>query len=288
MTRIPTSATASIASLLSAASSSAPLRILWASHARWPLPRSSTSSLSTDRPERVSVSVLDSSFNPPHAAHAALADVDPSSAQLLAFTLSNADKAFDQAQLCSRLEMIRSMAIDLERKASRGDGPDKWQNVAVAVMDAPMFTTKSTLLQKQVANIVKDHGVRDVEIDLAFPVGWDTIVRIFAPRYYPPPGPDLAAQMETFLSKNRSTLYCARRGSGGPEEEERAFLESDEVRPWVERGKVHVVDLPAQVREVSSTTVRAAVKDGRWDDVERDVPFPGVVKIVKRERLYAD
>lgn len=406
MTRLPTSSTIPIASLLSSApGASTPLSFIYASHSRWPLPPDSAVDpvgfTETDPPV---ISVLDSSFNPPHAAHRALAETttSPSTirgsiesdsplggasprAQLLTFTISNADKRLNRDELYHRLEMVRAMAIDLNRESQRtirgrvskpdhdrddGDVDDDnvnvvrkgevrshdphhpWDNVAVAVLDAATFVKKAEILQQELPKLFLvpprptstgassmttpaefQPAPRRVRPKLVFPVGWDTLIRIFAPRYYPPPGPDLDSSMETLFETNDSRLVCARRrppgaaggrgvrddyqhlstttttntntikgttttGGGGAraravaaedeEEEERNFMSSREVERWVRSGHLTLVNLERgpNVEEISSTEVRNAVKRDDWNRVEEMVPFPSVVEIMKRERLY--
>lgn len=111
------------------------------------------------------------------------------------------------------------------------------------------------------------------------------MIRIFAPKYYQPPGPDLSSSMTSLLETSDSSLVCARRGDVS-KEDEADFLASDEVKKWVDKGKVALFDLPEEARQVSSTRVRQAVKEERWDDVKRDVPFDAVVNIIQREGLY--
>lgn len=64
-------------------------------------------------------------------------------------------------------------------------------------------------------------------------------------------------------------------------------MSRDEVDKWVRRGNLRLVDLEDEsVRTISSTEIRAAVKAGEWDRVEQMVPFPSVIDVIKRERLY--
>ncbi|GAA5908750.1 nicotinamide-nucleotide adenylyltransferase [Sporobolomyces salmoneus] len=286
MTRLPTSSSIPIASLLSQTPS--PLSFIYASHSRWPLPpHAGTSSLTN---KHTSITVLDSSFNPPHAAHKALGETANSEtgAQLLTFSLSNADKQLDKKDLHHRLEMVRAMALDLNR--GNGGVKHKWNNVAVAVLDAATFVKKSEILNKEITRLLREeHGAEeDVKPEFVFPVGWDTVIRIFAPRYYPPPGPDLSTSMETFLSTNRSSLICARRGNGEvSHQEEEEFLSTPEVNKWVQNGKLKLVDLEEEsVRGISSTAIRKAVKEGDWEKVNEMVPFPSVIEVIKREQLF--
>jgi nicotinamide-nucleotide adenylyltransferase len=147
--------------------------LIYTSNSRWPLPPA------VPPPSRIRISVLDSSFNPPHAAHKALAETTSSSsdAQLLAFTISNADKQLDKEDLYNRLEMIRAMAVDLNRGQEeevkeKEKEKGKWNNVAVAVLDAATFVKKSQVLKQEVSKLLREeYGESNVEPEFIFPVG---------------------------------------------------------------------------------------------------------------------
>lgn len=98
--------------------------------------------------------------------------------------------------------------------------------------------------------------------------------------------------METFLSTNRSSLLCARRGiestSSSPSREEKEFLSRPEVAKWIKEGKLEMFDLDEKVRGISSTEIRKAVKAGDWDKVREMVPYPRVIDIIKKEGLYQE
>lgn len=49
---------------------------------------------------------------------------------------------------------------------------------------------------------------------------------------------------------------------------------------------MELFDLGDDARGVSSTEVRKAVKEGRWEEVERLVPVEGVREVLKREGMY--
>ena len=308
---LPTSSPANIRSLLPTSSTSGGCTLVYASHARWPLPRQSTS----ESPKALlQISVVDSSFNPPHAAHLALAQHGRHDAHLLALTIANPDKgSIDEDAVTTRLEMMRAVAKDLERRAAAPDGRPEWGNVAVAVLQAPTFVQKSEMLRKDLDALAQAQAENEsVSVRLTFGVGqclrrsfplnrkttprtvltlpstpgYDTLIRIFAPRYYQPPNPGLHTSMEALLARDDSRIACARRGDVSPADE-RAFLTSDEVREWAERGKIDMFDIPdTQVQGISSTAIRAAAGEGRWDDVTRSVPIPEVVEIMRSKQLY--
>lgn len=308
---LPTLSSANIRSLLPT-SASGGCTLVYASHARWPLPRQPESRTGkANIPLRISV--VDSSFNPPHAAHLALAQHGHHDAVLLALTIANPDKgSIDPDAVASRLEMMRATARELERRATQEpNGRPEWANVAVAVLQAPTFTEKSEMLRRDLDALVQTQaddtevtvrltfGVGMWRLSLSFGIwtgltsacpgphlGYDTLIRIFAPRYYQPPNPDLRTSMTALLSRDDSRIACARRGDVSPEEE-REFLASDPVREWAERGKIDLFDIPDPVVQgISSTAIRAAASEGRWDDVSRSILIPDVVDIVRSKRLY--
>ncbi|GAA5998097.1 nicotinamide-nucleotide adenylyltransferase [Rhodotorula paludigena] len=281
---LPTSSAVPVLSLLP--TSHTPFKLVYASHGRWPLlPDAEQSSARSPTPLRISV--LDSSFNPPHLAHLSLAQHGDYDAHLLALTIGNPDKGrLEQSAVAVRVEMMRALALDLQRRAGEPGGKKGWANVAVAVMEAPTFTSKSRILREELDALAREQtGRDDASVRLTFPVGWDTVIRIFAPRYYQPPNPDLASSMHDLFGTDDSSVTCARRGDISRSEESE-FLAGPEVQKWARQGKVELFDLPDEARAISSTAIRAAVQEDRWDDVARSIPVKGIVDIVRRDRLY--
>lgn len=171
---LPTSPTHAIRQLLPTSAPGATnggCTVIYASHARWPLPRDPAQA-TLRRPLRISV--VDSSFNPPHAAHLALAQHGDYDAHLLALTIANPDKGkIDEEAVSVRLEMMRAVARDLERRAAQDpDGKLAWANVAVAVLTAPTFTQKSAILRRDLDALAQEQeGEAGAEVRLTFAVG---------------------------------------------------------------------------------------------------------------------
>lgn len=116
-------------------SGSSRFEIVYSTRPAWPLlPATET----TNGP--LQISVLDSSFNPPTLAHAALASLDHASpsARLLLLSIRNSDKTLKpgDASPAQRLEMMVLLADELG-----GGGP-----VAVGTIDEPTFVGKSTVV----------------------------------------------------------------------------------------------------------------------------------------------
>ncbi|KAF8689011.1 NAD biosynthesis via nicotinamide riboside salvage pathway, partial [Rhizoctonia solani] len=213
------------------------------------------------------ISVLDSSFNPPTNAHAALglqsSQLSQSSGTklLLLLSISNVDKVPKPGDAIpeQRLEMMVALAQKLG------------QDVAVGAVNEPTFVGKSEILREHCSDTGKP--------ELTFLMGWDTIVRFFAPRYYPSPS-QMLSKLRTFFNEEGSSIVCARRGSH-PDTEEEDFLRSEYVQEFYDAGKIKITDLDQSVRDISSTDVRK----GTIETAERYCPKE-VVEIIKREQLY--
>ena len=121
--------------------------------------------------------VLDSSFNPPSKAHMQIAKsalkydkgAKPHRLILLLAT-QNADKAPKPASFENRLAMMTLFAQELERESA--------VPVDVAVTKLPYFHDKATS--------VDDSGVYQGEPEQVHLTGFDTVIRIFDTKYYPP------------------------------------------------------------------------------------------------------
>lgn len=123
--------------------------LVYTSHERWPLPP--TQELPR-APPQITISVLDSSFNPPTLAHLALANAtNPFSlasdydAKLLLLSVRNADKAIQEgdATLSQRVEMMSLLA-----KGIHEESPSSPQNVAVGLVNEPTFIAKASTLRR--------------------------------------------------------------------------------------------------------------------------------------------
>ncbi|KAJ3732539.1 hypothetical protein DFJ43DRAFT_1073055 [Lentinula guzmanii] len=198
-----------------------PVEIIWTSHPLWPVPSSRALSQ-----RKLNISVLDSSFNPPTVAHCALANTrrprhadssDEYDGKLLLLSVRNADKQLKpgDATYTQRIEMMIQLAEDLRDADSHGNGSN--DNIAVAIIDEPTFVGKSRLLQ-----IFLKERLRSIsssltpEVDLTFILGFDTLERLFALKYYDASEDKMFKALRGFFSQSDgdgSCVACARRNT---------------------------------------------------------------------------
>ena len=282
-----------------------PVEVIYTPKPEWPL-RSTA-----ERPKCLRLSILDSSFNPPTLAHAALARLGPPNeiqnsgcitspsnsydAHLLLLSVTNAEKVLKpgDAGLEQRLEMMELLAKELQSsEVGHSAG-----NVAVAAIDEPTFVGKARQLREfllaRIRNIINiqtrdgecgDSAIPVPSLQLHFIVGFDTAVRMFSTRFYTSQVA-MISSLKTFFDPmgDDCVVVCARRSlkDGASQEdgdkEEREFKESTEVREYIEIGRVVLVDMPGDLQAISSTKVRK----GGWDLVP-----PSIRDYIEREKLY--
>lgn len=208
------------------------VELVYTPHERWPFPRNACpdSTSNSSRPSPLCISVLDSSFNPPTLAHLALAnsprpryshDADSDGlehdyhAKILLLSVRNADKSLKphDATYSQRLEMMALLARDVI--SHRNSDEEGGANVAVAIIDEPTFVGKSKILraflQQRLATILssldhQDESVASPQPQLTFLLGFDTLERLFSPRYYvttpPPKSPTYSESSSTIAALN--------------------------------------------------------------------------------------
>jgi len=190
------------------------------------------------------IAVLSASFNPPTLAHlrmAELAHVDLGYPEVvLELAIANVDKAVTDAPLHERLMMMRAVA------ESR-----PWLSVAVATHGR--FLDKMTALREYFPTA-----------DVCFIVGYDTLVRVFDPKYYTRRDAELRALFD------QTSFACANReGSGDDALGDLLALPAN--APYAEG--VRPMALDAYHAGLSSTAVRTSIAsdEGRPDGLPEEV-----------------
>ena len=167
-----------------------------------------TTSSSFITPTTQRVCILDSSFNPPHLGHYALIEESltknydnipvTNKVVLLLLSVKNADKLQPKPEpFDKRLDMMYLMANDLSKKYP--------VNIAIGLTNHAKFVDKSLAALNYIKS---NHQINQNNlVKLTFLVGFDTLIRIFNPKYYLPD--KLSNSLETFM-KN-TDLFCLTR-----------------------------------------------------------------------------
>ncbi|KAI0663915.1 hypothetical protein C8Q70DRAFT_953719 [Cubamyces menziesii] len=248
-------------------------------------------------------------------------DVPPSSpstpreydARLLLLSVRNADKQLKpgDATYEQRIEMMVLLAHDLARSHARNVGAVREDfsestphepNVAVAIIDEPTFVGKSAILRDFLSKRIEELSRPTVRSEatvsssvvppvpkLTFLMGTDTVVRLFAPRYYANEDAMVAA-LRRFLSPDGddSRIVCARRVSRGVPrtEEEKVEAEMDKfAMQIIPSRKLHFVDIGEEECTYSSSEVREL--RARGDDGWRKMVSPRVAEYILANHLYS-
>ncbi len=178
--------------------------------------------------------VLDASFNPPTRAHCRL--VELASAQfsldhrLLLLAKSNVDKTVFGAPLSHRLHMMEILAQDLE-------------HTSVGVTAHGRFVDKARALGQT-------FGPRTC---LYFIVGFDTLRRLFDPKYYK----DMPASLSELFSL-AEIIYANRAGYDAKSCLD--LINAPAAKPF--QSRLHGIELEAPFTLMSSTEARRLLKDG--------------------------
>lgn len=226
------------------------------------------------------VCVLDSSFNPPHLGHYAMAkeslsyhfrNLDPGEKRTLLLLLSvrNADKKPAPAAFHHRVEMMYLMAQYLKQQLN--------VDVSVGLTNHAKFVDKSLAI----INYLKQKQLTADDVKLTFLVGFDTLVRIFDPKYYLPD--KLLDSLNAFMKA--TDLFCLTRTYGLSIEEQHEYVagivKGHHVHipsTWHDSVHLHLGD--DAVGEISSSAIRNLPQD--W----RRFVIPDVGDYIVEENLY--
>ncbi len=178
---------------------------------------------------------LSASFNPLTVAHAwliqAASRLTPPDEVLLLLAKANVDKAVVGFPLERRLRLLVHFA-------------ESRPTLSVAACSHGRFVDK--------AEAIRPHYPEGTR--LAFIVGFDTLVRLFDPKYYTDPETSLATLFRTseFIAANRAP---------DPPEAVTTFLARSDVAPFAHR--IQTIQLPPDIAAISATEVRARLARGK-------------------------
>ncbi|TFA98757.1 Nicotinamide mononucleotide adenylyltransferase [Trichoderma ghanense] len=189
--------------------------------------------------------VLDSSFNPPTRAHAEMAmsalkwasstpledtetralwnqggsSMPPGSVRLmLLLSVNNADKAPKPASFPVRLGMMDGFGHELLKNLDvEGIRPE----IDLAVTKMPYFHDKARVIgESGVYSYPAEEGIQEPE--QVFLAGFDTVIRIFNPKYYGEGG--MKAALGPFFERARLRVTMRTDDEWGGEDEQRAYV----------------------------------------------------------------
>lgn len=241
--------------------------------------------------------ILDSSYNPPSRAHLALASTaistrnEPQPHRLLfLFSTHNADKAPSPASFTQRIAMMIMCAEDLHsdpRNTSK-------VSIDIGLTTAPYYTDKSLAI----ANArPRTYSSNPMHVHL---LGYDTLTRFLAPKYYKDFSPPLSA-LSSFFDAGHKLLVLLRPDSssdnavtGDTEDQQRAYIvnlakgslaNEGMKQQWASQIGILEGERVGEAAGVSSTVIRKAAKQHDWASV-RDLCTPGVAEWIKDQKLY--
>lgn len=268
--------------------------------------------------------VLDSSFNPPSKAHASLIrtalksqrslsetrDATPRVLFLLATV--NADKKPKPADFEDRIVMMSLAAKDLRDSLGELE-----PIIDVGITRLPYFVDKASSIDssKIYRHPIREDGIAE-QVHLT---GFDTLLRIFTPKYYPDHDPPLSA-LEPFLenhkvratirvdpdspSANLKDAQSTRSSNQSAQFAEADFSTIDGQKQYlqgIKNGSLEkegmqtrwadqvelVVDESGEAEGVSSTKVRNAVIEKNWEEV-RELVGRSVGEYIETQGLYGN
>lgn len=241
--------------------------------------------------------ILDSSFNPPSIAHQTLAmsALHNSSSSafpkphrlLLLFATMNADKAPSAASFDQRLTLMSIFATDLIAKLKEHSADHSVVSVDIGVTTVPYYTDKSAAIESE-GQIWYPDSPKHIHL-----VGFDTLTRFFAAKYYQKFDPPFSALNPYFDAGHRLRVTLRPDEDYGSVDEQKAFVQKLEdgdmeadggKKEWAKQ-----VDLvpPNPKTGVSSTRIRKAAKREEWEELAQ-LCTPAVAEWVRREHLYGE
>jgi nicotinamide-nucleotide adenylyltransferase len=209
---------------------------------------------------------------------------------LFLFSTHNADKAPSPASFTQRIAMMIMCAEDLQADPRHTSKIP----IDIGLTTAPYYTDKSIAIveQKPMA-----YSSSPTHVHL---LGYDTVTRFLAPKYYKDYNPPLSA-VAPFFDAGHKLLVLLRPESssdnavtGNTEDEQRSYitglangsLESEGFKSqWAAQVSIMEGGRTDEAAGVSSTVIRKAAKQHNWQTVD-NLCAPGVAAWIRDQTLY--
>lgn len=251
--------------------------------------------------------ILDSSFNPPSTAHLALATTalkqhaptEPGPYRLLLlFSTHNADKAPSPASFVQRIALMAAFAQDLSRSLHSAAAPLDTDlsdiSIDIGLTKEPYYSDKSAAITAATPSF---YPSRPCHVHL---VGYDTLIRFCNPKYYPNSKPPLGALKPFFdaghklrVTQRPRDAKDASSDAFGTVEQQEQYLQGLKQGEQEEHGFEPkwsgniVMAQGDSTIGVSSTRLRKAAKEAKWDEVD-GLCTDGVAAWIKNQALYSE
>ncbi|KAJ4347573.1 hypothetical protein N0V95_005310 [Ascochyta clinopodiicola] len=249
--------------------------------------------------------ILDSSFNPPSVAHLSLvtsALKSPAESEqspyrlLLLFSTQNADKAPSPASFVQRIALMTVFAEDFSRTLKNSSpGTDLADlSIDIGLTKEPYYSDKSIAIRDTTPPFYPSNPIH---VHLT---GYDTLIRFCNPKYYPAYDPPLSALRPFFDAGHK--LRVTQRPADQNDKSSNEFGTVEEQQKYVQDlrdgtrkqdgfdpkwgSNIDMVKANDGVG-ISSTRVRNAAKEGRWDVVEK-LCTEGVAAWLQDQSLYSE
>lgn len=153
--------------------------------------------------------------------------------------------------------------MEIMAKYMQAEAPEDYPNIAVGSLAAATFAEKAPIIQDYLqANEAHQSGQR---YTLIFFIGFDTVTRLFMPKYYGDSEENMHKVLEKFFVQDSCEVICAKRPVENvaqqdvADQEEESFFKRPEVAKYVDMRKLSLVDVQGTMG-ISSTRIRNALK----------------------------
>lgn len=180
-------------------------------------------------------------------------------------------------------------------KRMQAEGPQDFANIAAGSLAAATFAEKAPIIQAYLHD--RPNHQPDQQYTLIFFIGFDTVTRLFMPKYYGESEDNMHKVLEKFFVHDNCQVICAKRPVENvaqkdvADQQEETFFARPEVSKYVEMGRLKLVDVEGTVG-ISSTKIRNALKQlsspnsGDSEEKLRSLVLQDIVEYCKDKGLY--
>ncbi|CDK27004.1 unnamed protein product [Kuraishia capsulata CBS 1993] len=241
------------------------------------------------------ICILDSSFNPPHRGHYSLAENaihydfpernarkdahDKSNRSLLLLlSVKNADKVVQPAAFADRIAMMISLA-DFAGQSLKVP-------VALGLTSHAKFVDKATAIGKTLTEEYR--SFHPTEMPLTFLMGFDTLIRVFDPKYYTPAS--VRDSLSSFM--DLSELFVLTRDDGLHSlDDQKRYIENIRLgktdtipKEWY--SKIHMVDGQKESTAISSSALRRSISSKEDSSIWKPYTIDAISEYITAAGLY--